>query len=430
MTFSCTFDESLPAFHSFLLQFLSAEGLSDGLFLRDVSGRLSFFSNLNLSEEVKNEVNKNIPHRLSPYIDSSGAIRGTEDFLSRYVLENEGKRRTSVNGYWVSILDRRVVGADWQRLPATGKSASKRLAFASMKGGVGRSTAISVLATCFAQQGRKVLVIDLDLESPGIGSLLLDETNLPDFGAVDFFVEMNIGKVEYELIRGSIGVSSLLPGIGIIDVVPAVGKRTRQNPGNYLAKLSRAFSESVDALGNATTFAEKLIILCNELESQRDYDLTLIDVRAGLAETTAAPILSLGAHVLLFGTHQRQTIEDLELLFANLANLSSQVEENPWRRIKMVHAKAKIDQSIHEFRDSLWLLFSEYIYDELEGFEGFNFDARNPEAPHSPVVVPLDTMFTDWNPSRDPSLFQEQVVQRTFGSLISFVESFVQEHKP
>lgn len=41
------------------------------------------------------------------------------------------------------------------------------IAFYSYKGGVGRSLALANLACLLARQGRKVLILDLDLEAPG-----------------------------------------------------------------------------------------------------------------------------------------------------------------------------------------------------------------------------------------------------------------------
>jgi len=44
---------------------------------------------------------------------------------------------------------------------------TKFIAFYSYKGGVGRSLALANLACLLAREGRKVLILDLDLEAPG-----------------------------------------------------------------------------------------------------------------------------------------------------------------------------------------------------------------------------------------------------------------------
>ncbi len=51
--------------------------------------------------------------------------------------------------------------------------ATPRLVFHGIKGGVGRSTAIAMLAYHLAKKGKNVLLIDFDLESPGLSGLML-----------------------------------------------------------------------------------------------------------------------------------------------------------------------------------------------------------------------------------------------------------------
>src|SRR3990172_10784009 len=81
------------------------------------------------------------------------------------------------------------------------------ITFYSYKGGVGRSLALANVATLLAQHGKKVLVIDFDLEAPGLHRYLLN-SNTPfkkkraevfqgKKGTIDFFTEMqkNIKKL-------------------------------------------------------------------------------------------------------------------------------------------------------------------------------------------------------------------------------------------
>ena len=46
--------------------------------------------------------------------------------------------------------------------------------FYSYKGGVGRSMALANVAECFYLQGLKVLMIDWDLEAPGLEAFFYD----------------------------------------------------------------------------------------------------------------------------------------------------------------------------------------------------------------------------------------------------------------
>jgi Mrp family chromosome partitioning ATPase len=72
------------------------------------------------------------------------------------------------------FLENTVVGSDWAAVePPVDQAEIPRVALYGVKGGVGRSTAAALLARHLAEQGETVLVVDLDLESPGVSSLLV-----------------------------------------------------------------------------------------------------------------------------------------------------------------------------------------------------------------------------------------------------------------
>lgn len=70
--------------------------------------------------------------------------------------------------------------------PLSDNQRAKRVAFYSYKGGVGRSTSLAIVARLLAKEGLKVAVIDLDLEAPGINSLLLTQPKIAPFGVIDY----------------------------------------------------------------------------------------------------------------------------------------------------------------------------------------------------------------------------------------------------
>lgn len=90
----------------------------------------------------------------------------------------------------VRLLDRQIIGQD--RLHTTHERAPyspPRAVFYGLKGGVGRSTALAMLAYSLARAGKKVLLLDFDLESPGLSGLLLPADRVAGFGLVDWFIE-------------------------------------------------------------------------------------------------------------------------------------------------------------------------------------------------------------------------------------------------
>ncbi|MCU0285209.1 MAG: AAA family ATPase [Acidobacteria bacterium] len=67
--------------------------------------------------------------------------------------------------------------------------------FYSLRGGVGRSTALAYTAHILAARGRKVVCVDMDLEAPGITAIFGKEDEVsPGIGLVHLLMEIDQGK--------------------------------------------------------------------------------------------------------------------------------------------------------------------------------------------------------------------------------------------
>ncbi|MEM9922478.1 MAG: P-loop NTPase [Cyanobacteria bacterium P01_D01_bin.50] len=61
--------------------------------------------------------------------------------------------------------------------------------FYSFKGGVGRSTALGIVANIIATRNRRVVMLDFDLEAPGISILFdseVEKNNQEQYGILDY----------------------------------------------------------------------------------------------------------------------------------------------------------------------------------------------------------------------------------------------------
>jgi hypothetical protein len=195
------FDDSLPVFAGLVQSTWGEQAVQNNLFLRDASGRLTFV----LLEEGRSKADQEslaskAVLELGSYVDDAGFSVATPDELFDEGLKtragvivvqlNDDRFRGKVN-----FIDRRMVGADWLRRPQSSAPPPARLVFSSIKGGVGRSTALCVVAAHLAANGRRVLAIDMDLEAPGLGNLLLSDNTLPEFGLLDYLVESEAGSI-------------------------------------------------------------------------------------------------------------------------------------------------------------------------------------------------------------------------------------------
>jgi MinD-like ATPase involved in chromosome partitioning or flagellar assembly len=225
----------------------------------------------------------------------------------------------------LKLLERQDKENDWLRLPNTTmsrggtKTPARRCVFFSIKGGVGRSTALAMLSIELARIGKKVLVVDGDFESPGLSSSLLPKGDgQPDYGAVDWLAASALGADQAQLndmalnlVVEACPLNAELRLSGQIFVAPAYGRKTQA----YVSKLARVYRRQEDGQG----YADRLAAFLAATEAAHNIDVTLFDCRSGIDDTAAAAITHLHSDLtLLFAVNTQQTWDAYELLFTHL----------------------------------------------------------------------------------------------------------------
>ena len=224
----------------------------------------------------------------------------------------------------------------------------KRCVFFSVKGGVGRSSALTMLAITLATYGKRVLVVDGDFESPGLSSSLLPVgEGQPEYGVIDWLTAQALGADNLSLTRmaleSTVSLSPLNARLslqGQVMVAPAYGSKTEA----YVSKLARIYRHSP----KGETYAQRLNEFLSITEAQHKIDITLFDCRAGIDDTAATAITQLQADVsFLFAINTSQTWDSYRLLFKHLrrnpalfAKVTTE-EEEPWnlrRSLRLVSA--------------------------------------------------------------------------------------------
>lgn len=437
------FDESLPKFAEVIAQELGPEALSAGTVLRDMSGRLAFFSSATLEASAVEHLEKLLREALGNYARSDRLVASVEDFGVADVLADQSSVTLMVNEYRVRLVDRRLVGADWLREPAPLSGPPPRFVFVSLKGGVGRSTALSVAAADIASKGRRVLAIDFDLEAPGLGSMLLKEEELPEFGLIDALVENGLGTIDERFMADLVAPSALAAHHGRIDVMPAFGRRSLQNPGDILAKIARAYAEDLQGDGTVATVLDQVSAIVEYFSKSSIYDAIFVDARAGLHETTAAAVLGLGAEVFLFGLHERQTFQGYSALFAHLARFidPKRAARPEWlERITIVQGKAPRDADARSaFAEACRSLYertglvstpattSFEVPLPAEPFEDIPWNDEvsdeelqldDPIGPRPTIAVLDDDRFRLFDPTRQRDLLSSEIYRVSFGQFL------------
>jgi cellulose biosynthesis protein BcsQ len=263
----------------------------------------------------------------------------------------------------VMLLDRQITGQDWLRpeqSDATGHP--HRVVFFGLKGGVGRSTALTMVAWGLARQGKRVLLVDFDLESPGLSGLVLPPERVADFGLVDWLVEDAVGQADTvlpEMVSASpLGESTT----GAVRVAAAMGRME----DDYLAKLARAYADVPSPQG-PQRMGQRMRRLLEQLEAKEQPDVVLIDSRAGLHDLAAVSITSLADTALLFATDSAQTWLGYRQLFTHWQR-RPEVASHVRDRLAMVRAltpRSDREGGVRRFQRQAYELFAETLYDDI-----------------------------------------------------------------
>ena len=262
-------------------------------------------------------------------------------------------------GFKVCLHDRLLMTTEWSDRLTPECTSPRRFTLYSMKGGVGRSTTAAVLAHHLASRGKRVLVFDLDLESPGIGATLLGD-KMPQFGIIDWFVEDALGQGETVL--GAVSADSPLSiaGEGRITVIPAFGTDT----GDYLPKLGRAYLERGPT--GHESWTSRLQRFVRAIEEREQPDFVLLDSRTGLHDTSASLVLAMGAATLMFAVDTAQTWTAYRFLFQHWANHPdhARFRDKLWLIGAQVPDTNR-DDYLRGLADNAYELFAEHMYDPL-----------------------------------------------------------------
>jgi hypothetical protein len=437
------YDDSLGAMLGVLSKSLTAEQIASGVIVRDVTGRLSFFASSKIDDTHLDALADELRTALGPYAREDRLLASGEDFGSN-ILSDPTAYEVDFGTIKARIVDRRLVGMDWLRKPSDPAPPPTRFVFASLKGGVGRSTALSVAALHLANQGKRVLVIDLDMEAPGISTMLLTPDTLPRFGIVDALVENGISGLDESFLRDLTGSSLLSNHSGKIDVIPAFGAASMDNPADVLGKLARAYAEDFGSDGRALSILDQVRDVVDRFSDPSRYDAILIDARAGLHETAASAILGLGAELLFFGLNEQQTFLGYQALFAHLARLVHDPMSSWLEQITMVQAKAVgTNEDLDLFSERCTTLFRSsgltQVHDELdevfipaepfsdvpwEDEEAVSLSAVLEEELESrpPLVILDDERFKHYSPQLRADLMLPRIYLGSFASLLEWID--------
>lgn len=247
-------------------------------------------------------------------------------------------------------------------------------AFYSFKGGVGRTTALAMVAVALAQRGKRVVCLDLDLEAPGLGDFL---GAAPQPSLLDaLLTHAATGQLPAEDPVQTVSAHGVELGLVVAGALTP----------SYLEKLAR-----LDYLGTASDgdspVALALHKILERIKSQHQPDVILLDCRAGLHDLGGLSLTDL-AHVdVLVGRDTPQNHAGIRLTLDVLRRRRPPAE----RRLLVLQSFVPFPlqgegaaRTLARMRRKLWEACGETVYTELDDTPGEEDD----QAPHFALPIP------------------------------------------
>jgi tetratricopeptide (TPR) repeat protein len=197
-----------------------------------------------------------------------------------------------------------------------GDAEGEIITFYSFKGGTGRSMALANAAWILASNGKRVLAVDWDLESPGLHRyfhpFLVDRNLQNSRGVIDLIWDFSAATMDLDhgddpawlteltrIERYAVSLDWGFPDEGIMDFVP-----TGRQDSAYSKRVSTIdWNTLYERQGGGEFFAQL------RADMKRSYDYILIDSRTGLSDSAGICTLALPDTVVDCFTMSAQSID-------------------------------------------------------------------------------------------------------------------------
>lgn len=261
-------------------------------------------------EQIYNLFKSQVPH-LSPGFISLYTPQEADSLnLSAPQAFNTASVQT-----WQDLAIQAANPQNQPQLPQLEPSLPRTVTFYSFKGGVGRTTALTHVASILAMRGLKVVAVDLDLEAPGL-STAFNLKPQPKYGIVDYFYERSYLP---EGLEPSISIAEIF---GEVKISNATGRLFVVPAGclnlDYISKVDDLHATTVID-GDQSLWS----VFKREIYEQLKPDILLIDSRTGINQWGALSLIQAADEAIIFLFPNEQNKQGIELLIQSLQGLKN-----------------------------------------------------------------------------------------------------------
>lgn len=265
-----------------------------------------------ISAQFQGKTRSDRLQQVEPLINEAGLVPGIIELYSQEEATNDG--------IVIQTTTENTPPSSWQEAIAmlsSGKTATtkkpkhpiKRVVFYSYKGGVGRTTALIQTAFQLTRAGKRVALVDMDVEAPGLQALLPPADTSVEEGLIDYLWERQTCFFDdNHQVKIHLSGSDQGKRTGIVYSVNDPQSR-RDLFIVPAGKIGQRYIQRLSVLSTAHLFAsttDPWYQFEQELWEQFQPDIMLIDARTGLNEWGGLSLLRLAdeAFVALYPSNQ------------------------------------------------------------------------------------------------------------------------------
>jgi cellulose biosynthesis protein BcsQ len=231
------------------------------------------------------------------------------------------------------------------------------ITFYSYKGGVGRSMALINAACLLALKGKKVLIIDWDLEAPGLHSFFNGKIKPSNPGLVDFVLKISKSITSKKL-----------------EFDEEIKELVSKEIGKYILKeltLGKETKVKLDIYQNSPPLFRSIAYYLESI-----YDYILIDSRTGLADTAGISTMLMPSKLVLVYVLNKQNLDGVEKVARQAVDYRNNSMDE--RQLSIYPLPSRIEKSTNPSDQKTWRDFHqkrfESIFKEIYHLDKCNLD--------------------------------------------------------
>lgn len=279
--------------------------------IQNVYGKLQIYVDVD-DEKLISCIKGQLEDRIEYWLGACGSLQ--ENGFVKAEIESYIKTHSAARER-IWIIEKYLTNVYWNEGAARNKKLnlqSKLICFYSYKGGVGRTTTMVMSAIEMAKRGKKIVMVDFDLEAPGVASIFPNE-GISQYGLLDYLVESSVCGNELQIDEYMYPVSDYChvnQAGGEIYVIPAYGKIVENDVELYRKCLMRFNLDMPVYMGKSTPIDG----LLKKIDAFIKPDYIFIDTRSGLHQIGGITLSRYSDMAVLFFYGSRQNVEGMKMV--------------------------------------------------------------------------------------------------------------------